>query len=149
MRPKPKMLHRLPRVLRSPYQQCIAPRRRPQRQLIQRQTLSSRLLDPSSCSSREPQCRNAHLGDCQKARVICDGADHDDGFVRFNAFRGFGVGFCGRVGGVAGETGERDGWAVDAGHEKAAEDDAVEGAVGAACGLKIVSVCPKVGIDMG
>lgn len=36
------------------------------------------------------------------------------------------------MGGVAGEAGKRDGRAVDAGGEEAAEDDFVEGAVGAA-----------------
>lgn len=40
------------------------------------------------------------------------------------------------MGGVAGEAGEGDGRAVYAGGEEAAEDDAVEGGVGATCRMR-------------
>lgn len=137
MRPKPKMLNRLPRILRSPYKQGITPRRRPQSQLIQRQALPTRLLDPRSSGSGEPQGRNADFRDGQKARVIGDGPDHDDCFLVFGgAFGGVGVGLRGGVGGITGEAGERQRWAIDAGGEQTAEDDFVEGAVCAACGFQ-------------
>lgn len=130
------MLDRLPRILRSPHQQRIRPRRRPQRQLIERQTLPPRLLNPLPRRGREPQRRHRHFRHREQTRIIGDGANNNDGFVsrRFGIFGGgvVGVGF-GRGGGdVAGEAGEGEGGAVDAGGEEAAEDDAVEGAVGAA-----------------
>ena len=128
------MLHRLSRILWSPHQQRITPRRRPQRQLIQRQALPSRLLDPRARSSREPQCRDADFGYVQQTSIIGDGANYDNGFVG-DIGSGVGVGFCGGVGGVAGEAGEGERWTVDAGGEEAAEDNFVEGAVGSACGL--------------
>ncbi len=126
------MLHRLPRILRSPHQQRVTPRRRPQRQLIQRQTFAARLLDPGARRGREAQGRDADFRDGEQTGVVGDGADDDDGLVRDVGGR-VGVGFCGGVGGVAGEAGEGEGGAVDAGGEEAAEDDFVEGAVGAAC----------------
>lgn len=101
MRPKPKMLHRLPRILRPPHQQSITPRRRPQRQLIQRQALPTRLLDARSRRGGEAQCGDADLGHSQQARVVGDGADDDDDFVRDVGGR-VGVGFGAGGGGVAG-----------------------------------------------
>lgn len=117
MRPKPKMLHRLPRILRAPQQQRVLPRRLPQRQLIQRQALPARLLDPRASGRGEVQGRDGHGLYFEQARVVCDGADDDEGF--------FGPG-------EALEAGEGEGGAVDAGGEEAAEDDAVEGGGGTA-----------------
>ena len=121
MRPKPKMLNRLPRILRAPKQQRIRPRRCPQRQLVHSQTLPARLLDPRSRRSREVQRRYCQLRDFQQARVVRDGSDYDEGFLRPRHFR---------------EPAEGHGWAVDARHEEAAEDDAIEGGGGAACDLR-------------
>ena len=122
MRPKPKMLNRLPRILRTPQQHTIRPLRRPQRQLIDGQTLASSLLDPSSCCRREAQGRDRHLGDSEQACVICDGADYDEDF-----------GVLGCVRFVACKAREGDWGPVYARGEEAAEKDAVEVAVGAAC----------------
>ncbi len=66
------------------------------------------------------------LGHGEQARVVGDGADDDDGL----GGRGELVG--GPAGGEHGEAGEGEGGAVRAGHEEAAEDDFVEGGVGAA-----------------
>ena len=143
------MLHRLPRILRSPYEQRVTPRRRPQRQLIQRQTLPARLLDPGARRGREAQGRDADFGDGEQTGVVGDGADDNDGLVRDVGGR-VGVGFCGGVGGVAGEAGEGEGGAVDAGGEEAAEDDFVEGAVGAACSFRgLVSVYVFIMVGFG
>ena len=90
MRPKAEMLHGLPRILRPPQQHAIGSLGRPQRQLINRQTLASSLLDPRSRCAGEPQSGNGHLGDGQEAHVIGDGADDDED-----------LGVFGRVGGVA------------------------------------------------
>lgn len=57
------------------------------------------------------QCRDDHGLDFQKARVVRDGADHDEGFLGP---------------GEALQAGEGHGGAVDPGGEEAAEDDAVE-----------------------
>ena len=82
MRPEPKMLHRLPRILRPPQQQRVPPRRRPERQLIQRQALPARLLDPRPRRRREVQRRHSHfLRHLEQTRVVGDGADDDDDFV--------------------------------------------------------------------
>jgi len=116
MRPKPKMLDRLPRILRPPQQQRIRPRRRLQCQLVQRQTLPPRLLDPRARRCREVQRRDRQLRDFQEARVVRDGADDDEGLLGAGHFR---------------EAAEGHGGAVDAGGEEAAEDDAVEGGGGA------------------
>ena len=81
MRPKPKMLNRLPRILRPPKQQRILPRRLPKRQLIQRQTLPTSLLNPRACRGGEMQCRDSQGFDFEQACVVRDGADHDEGFL--------------------------------------------------------------------
>ena len=121
MRPKTEMLHRLPRILRSPQQQRITPRRRPQRQLIERQALPARLLDPRPRSRREVKRRNGELlGHFQQAGVVGDGTDDDDGFVCRGDLLG------GAAGGEHAEAGEGEGGAVRAGHEESAENDFVE-----------------------
>lgn len=115
------MLHRLPRVLRSPQQQRVAPRRRPQRQLIHRQALPARLFDPGSRGSRKAEGRDGEfLGHFQQAGVVGDGTDYDDGFVRWGHF------LAGAAGGEHAEAGEGERGAVGAGHEEAAENDLVE-----------------------
>ena len=121
MGPKPKVLHRLPRILRSPQQQRITPRRRPERQLIQSQALAARLLDPSPRGSREVERRNGEfLRYLEQAGIVGDGADDDDGFdCRGNLL-------AGAAGGEHGETAEGEGGAVGAGHEEAAENNFVE-----------------------
>ena len=121
MRPKAKMLDGLPTILRSPQQHAITPLWCPQRQLINRQAFTPCLFDPGSCGAREAECSYGQLGHGEEADVVCDCADDDEGF-----------GVLGCVGGVSCETGEGDGRAVDAGHEEAAEEDFVEGAVCAA-----------------
>ena len=131
MRPKAKMLDRLPRILRAPQQQRVRARRSPHGQLIERQTLPSSSLDPGARRGREAQGGDGELGDGEQAVVVGDGADDDDGFLG-------GGGFVGWVDGHGDDAGEGDGGAVDAGHEEAAEDDFVEGGVGAAwCGSLI------------
>lgn len=121
MRPEPKMLHRLPRILRSPQQQCITPRRRPERQLIQRQALPARLLDASPRGGGEAERRDGELlRHLEQTGIVSDGADDDDGLVRRGEF----LGSAAR--GEHCEAAEGDGGAVGAGHKEAAEDDFVE-----------------------
>lgn len=79
MRPKPKMLHRLSRLLRTPKQQRITPRRMSHRQLIQRQALAPSLFDPRTSSSGKVESRDGEFRDSEKTGVIRDGADDDEG----------------------------------------------------------------------
>ena len=96
MRPKAKMLHRLSRILRSPQQQCITPRRVSHRQLIQRQALAPCLFNPRTSSSGEVKSRDGEFGDSEKTRVVRDGADDDESAVRGAEF------FAGAAGGEHG-----------------------------------------------
>lgn len=70
--------------------------------------------------------------DCEEAGVIGDGAYDDEG-----ALGGLEL-FAGAAAGELGEAGEGEGWAVDAGHEEAAEDDFVEVGVGTTCNMTFV-----------
>lgn len=118
------MLHGLPTILTAPQQQTPGPLGRPHRQLIHRQTLAPGLQDARARRRREAQRRHGELGHGEQAGIVGDGADDDEG-----------AGRVGRVGGVSGEFGEGEGGAVDSGHVETVEEDAVEVAVGAACGL--------------
>ena len=128
MRPKPKMLHRLPRILRSPQQQRITPRRRPERQLIERQALPARLFDPRPRRGCEAQRRDGELlRHGEQTGVVGDGANDDDGLGRRGNL------LARAAGGEHGEAGEGERGPVGAGHEEPAEDDFVEVRVGFAC----------------
>ena len=81
MRPKTKMLNRLSRILRSSQQQRITPRGMSHRQLIQRQTLPACFLNPRTSRSGEVESRDGEFRDGEEARVVCDGADDDEGAV--------------------------------------------------------------------
>jgi hypothetical protein len=70
--------------------------------------------------------------DREEAVVICDSADHDNGLVF--------VGICGVLGCCfRDDTRKRHGWTVDAGHEKAAENDLIEVRIGSAYNNNLVS----------
>ena len=96
MRPKPKMLHRLSRILRTSEQQCITPRRMSHRQLIHCQALSPRLFNPRTSRSSEVESRDGEFGDSEKTSVVCDGADDDESAVGGREF------FAGAAGGEHG-----------------------------------------------
>ena len=68
------------------------------------------------------QRSNGEFGDFQHTNVIGDGADHDKRLGVFGCVRG-----------VSSESRKRKRRAIDAGGKEAAEDDFVEGGVGAAC----------------
>lgn len=96
MRPKPKMLHRLSRILRPPKQQRITPRRMSHRQLIQRQALPPGLLDPRTSSSGEVERGDGEFWNSEETGVVCDGADDDESAVSGSEF------FAGAAGGEHG-----------------------------------------------
>ena len=126
MRPKPKMLNRLSRILRSTQQHRITSRGSPQSQLVQRDALSTRFLDACTRGGSEAESRDGEFRHGEQAGVVSDGTDYHKGF------RGGGVLVGSSVGGEGGEAGEGKGGPVYAGHEEASEDDFVEGGVGAA-----------------
>jgi len=124
VRAKAEMLDRLTRVLRSTQQDNIASSRVSHGQLIDRQALSASLFDPGASCGCEAEGCDVQLWDREHAVVVCDGADDGDGLVGVGLFGGLGRDFsC--------DAGDGHGWAVDAGHEEAAEDDFVEVGVSA------------------
>lgn len=115
---KAKVLDGLSGVLWSSQQESVASSRSTLSQLIQSQGLTTGSDDASTGGSGETESGNAELGDSQETVVISDGTNDDNGLV---------VGF---LRGVGGNSREGDGRAIDARHEKAAENDFVEGRVG-------------------
>lgn len=88
--------------------------------LIQGENLTTGGQDTGAGGSGEAEGSDGELWDGQETVVISDGSNNDNGLV---------VGLLGDVGDDA-----REGhwWPVDAGHKQAAEDDLVEGRLGAA-----------------
>jgi len=89
-------------------------------ELVESDGLAAGGLDAGTGSGGEAEGRNVDLGDGQETVVIGDGADNNDGLLLVAVLE------------VGGNARERDGRAVDAAHEEAAQDDLVEGRVGAA-----------------
>lgn len=88
-------------------------------QLVDSQSLTTGGKDAGTGGSSEAESRNTELRDLQKAVVIGDGANNDNGSLLILAS-------------VRNNSGDGDGWSVDAGHKQSAEDDFVEGRVGTA-----------------
>lgn len=126
-----EVLNSLSGVLRSTEEEGVASGRSAESQLIQGEDLTTGGQDAGAGSGGEAESRNAELGDGQETVVVGDGADDDDGLV------------VGLLGDVGDDPGERHGGPVDAGHEEAAEDDLVEGGLGAAwfCRVSCDSIC--------
>lgn len=92
-----------------------------ERELVERQALSSCSLDPLLCRLCEPECGNRELLlQVDEPDIVRDGADDDDGVLA-------GVGFT--VSDLARDARYADGWTVGLAHKKALEDDPVELAV--------------------
>ena len=87
--------------------------------MIQGQSLSSSSQDAGTSSGSESESGNTDLGDGQEAVVISNGTDNHNGALILLAK-------------VRNDTGDRDGRSVNAGHEKSAEDDLVEGRLSSA-----------------
>jgi len=88
--------------------------------LIESQNLSSSSENAGASRSGEAKSGDAELRDGQETVVIGDSANNDNGLV------------VGLLGGVRNNSGDGDRGSVDAGHEKSAENDLVEGGVGSA-----------------
>lgn len=123
VRAKAEVLDGLTSILGATEEKGVGPGGRAERKLVQGQHLTAGLLDPGSGGGSEAEGRDRELGDGQDAVVIGNGADDDDSLAL--------VGF----GGVLDDAGERDGRAVDPGHEQAAQHDFVEVGISAAWGI--------------
>lgn len=117
---KTEVLNSLTRVLWSSEEEGVASGWCSQGQLIQSKDLSTSGQDTSASSGGEAESSNAELWDGQKTVVIGNSSNDNDGLV---------VGLLRRV---SNDSGERHRWPVDLRHEQAAEDDLVEGRLGAA-----------------
>jgi hypothetical protein len=93
--------------------------------LVDGESLTTSLLDAGAGRGSEAHGSDGELGELKEAVVVSDGTDNDNGL----ALVGLGVRL---VGGSRDDLGEGDGGAVDLGHHKTAEDNLVEGSVGAA-----------------
>lgn len=97
-------------------------------QLVEGKDLAAGREDASTGGGGDAESGNRHLGDGQEAVVIGDGADDDNSLVLVALLE------------VPRDTGQRDGGAVDAAHEEAAQDHLVEGRIGATCGHAVSTV---------
>ena len=88
--------------------------------LVQGENLTTGSQDAGAGSGGEAEGSDGELWDGQEAVVVSDGSDNDNRLV------------VGLLRDVGDNTGEGHWWPVDAGHEQAAEDDLVEGRLGAA-----------------
>lgn len=109
---KSKMLHSLSTVLWTPNKHCVLPERCPERELIDRETLTTCLLDAGTRCSGETQSGDSELGNGEQAYVIRDGGDGDDDFFWT---------------GEPGKSREGERGAVDTAGEEPPENNGVEG----------------------
>lgn len=109
-----EVLHCLPSILGSAEEESVRSSRGTQSKLVQSQGLTTGLLNPGPSSSSKAKGCNGQLRDSKKTVVVSDGADHNDSLALVG------------VGHIGNNARERNGGAVDPGHEKAAQDDLVE-----------------------
>lgn len=115
-----EVLDGLTAVLRSTEDQSVASGRSTESKLIQGDGLTTGGGNSGTGSSSESKSGNGGLGESQKAVVIGDGADNDDGAL------------LALLVDVGNNSGQRNGRAVDLGHEKSSKDNLVEGSIGSA-----------------
>jgi hypothetical protein len=102
-------------VLGSSEKQGVASSRSSQSQLIQGQYLSSCSNNTGTSRGSKAESGNTELRDGQETVVVGNSTDNNDGLV------------IGLLGSVRNNSGDGDRGSVDAGHEKSAENDLVEG----------------------
>lgn len=121
MRAKAEVLEGLARVLGPAEEDGVGASGLLESELIEGDGLAAGGNDAGAGSGGEAQSGDLDLGDDQKAVVIGDGADDDHRLLLVAVLE------------VGRNAGQRDGGAVDAAHEQAAEDHLVEGRISAAC----------------
>lgn len=115
-----EMLEGFSAVLRSSEDQGVAASRSSESQLVERNRLTASSDNSGTGSGCEPKGGNSRLGESQETVVIGDGADNDDGAL------------LALLADVGDNAGQRNGRAVDLGHEKSSEDHLVECGIGSA-----------------
>ena len=110
-----KVLDSLSSILGSSEEEGVASGRGSQSQLIQSQSLSTCREDACASSCSESEGGNTELGNSQETVVIGNCANNDNGLL------------VGLLRGIRNNSRDRDRRSVDAGHEKPAENDFVEG----------------------
>jgi hypothetical protein len=115
-----EVLDGLTRVLGATEEERVGTSRLLLRQLVQRQGLATGSLDAGAGGRGETEGRHSDLGDLEESVVVRNGADYDDRLVVAGILD------------VGGDAREGDRGAVYAAHKQSAEDDLVEGRVGAA-----------------
>jgi len=121
VRTETKVLDGLARVLGAPQQDSVGTGGGTESELIEGDGLTTSGQDAGAGGSSEPQSSDGELGDLKDTVVIGNGSDNNNGLVGLQGLL---------VVDIAENPGERNGGAVDLGHEQAAEDDLVEGGIG-------------------
>jgi hypothetical protein len=114
-----EVLDGLTGVLGATEQQGVAASGGTQSELVEGQGLTTSGDNAGTGGGGEAQSSDAQLGDLEETVVVGDGTNNDNGLA------------LGTLG-LADNAGDRDGGAVDARHEQAAQDDLVERRVGTA-----------------
>lgn len=117
-----EVLDGLTAVLGSTKDQSVASGRSTESELIEGDGLTTGGSNSGTGSGSESKSGNGGLGESQKSVVIGDGADNDDGAL------------LALLVDVGNNAGQRNGGAVDLGHEESSKDNLVEGGIGTACG---------------
>lgn len=111
---KSEVLDSFTSVLRATEEESVRSSRCPKCELIQSQSLTPSLLNSGSRSSGEPQRGHREFGNSEKAIVISNSSDHNDGLALVS------------IGNIGNESRKGDGRAVDSRHKKAAQHNFVE-----------------------
>lgn len=128
VRTEAEVLHSLTGVLGTAEEQGVGTGGGTEGKLVQSKDLATGLLNASASSGGDTQSSERQLGDGQKAVIISNGSDHNDGLA-----------LVGLVD-VRGNTRNRNRGAVDARHEEAAENSLVEVGLRAACQRSLISI---------
>lgn len=114
------MLDSLARVLGAAEQEGVGTGGLLESQLVEGDDLTAGRGDAGTGGGSDAESSNLDLGDRQETVVVGDGANNDDGLLLIAVLE------------VGRDAGQRDGGAVDAAHEQAAQDHLVEGRISAA-----------------
>lgn len=122
-----EVLESLTAVLGATENQGVAAGRGSESELIESDGFSASSSDASTCSGSEAKSSNCSLRESKESVVVSNSSDNNDGSL------------LALLGNVGHNSRQRDGWSVNLGHEKASEDNLVEGSVGTTCRRSCVS----------
>lgn len=125
VRTEAEVLESLTAVLRSTEDQSVASGRSTESELVQGDGLTTGGGNSGTGSGSESKSGDGGLGESQKSVVIGDGTDDDDGAL------------LALLVDVGNNAGQRNGRAVDLGHEESSKDNLVEGGIGSAWGTMV------------